>query len=90
MPYSKYSRKTTRHAIVQSDTTVISPPLRAIEVFTAGDLKVREAGSGTDFTLTFPAVAAGGGYPYVFEGNFDKVYDTGTTILDAALLGFKG
>jgi len=87
---SRFSRQTTRHAIVQSDTTVISPALRAIEVFTTGALKVREAGSGTDFTFTFPAVADGGCYPYVFEGNFDKVYDTGTAIADGALLGFKG
>lgn len=90
MPYSKFSRKTTRHAIVQSDTTVINPPLRAIEIFTTGDLSVREAGSGTIFTFTFPTVANGGLYPYVFEGNFDKVLDTGTTLADAALLGFKG
>lgn len=86
---SCFSRKTTRHAIVQSDTTVINPPLRAIEIFAAGALKVREAGSGTDFTKTFPVVASGGFYPYVFEGNFDKVYDTGTAIADADLLGFK-
>ncbi len=90
MPYSKYSRKTTRHAVVQSDTTVISPPLRALEVFAAGALKVREAGSATDFTLTLPAAAAGGSYPYVLEMNIDKVYDTGTDIDNANLVGFKG
>lgn len=90
MPYSKFSRKTTRHAIVQSDTTVISPPLRGIECFTTGTLKVREAGSGTTFALTLPAVADGGYVPYVLEMNIDKVFNTDTSIADAALLGIRG
>lgn len=89
MPYSKFSRKTTRHAIVQSDSTVINPPLRAIECFVEGTLVVREAGSGTTFTFVLPAAAAGGSYPYVVEGNFDQVL-AATTIADASLFGFKG
>ncbi len=87
---TRFSRQTTRHAITQSDTTVINPPLRALEIFAVGSVKVREAGSGDDFTITIPAAADGGYVPYTFEGNFDKVYDTGTSIADAALLGFKG
>ncbi len=84
-----YTSKTIRVAIVQSDTTVISPPLRAIEVFTAGTLKVRQAGDGEDIAVTFPTAANGGSYPYTFEGNFDKVYNTDTAIADAALLGLR-
>jgi hypothetical protein len=90
MPYSKFSRKTTRHAIEKSDTTVINPPLRAIEVFATGTLTVREAGSGTTFAFTIPDVADGGRVPYVLEMNIDQVFDTGTSIADAALLGFRG
>lgn len=84
-----FSRKTQRVAIVQSDSAVISPPLRAIEIFTTGDVSVRELSTGATITMTFPAAAAGGAYPYVWEINCDMVFATATTVADAALLGFR-
>lgn len=84
-----FSRKTTRHAIVQSDTTVIRPPLRALEIYAAGTLVVREAGSGTQFTLVYPTAANGGFYPCILEMNIDQVQDTNTTIADSNMLGIK-
>jgi hypothetical protein len=85
-----FSRKTTRHAIVQSNTTVIDPPLRGLEIFVAGTLTVREAGSKTVFELEYPDQAAGGSYPAILIMNIDQVRDSGTDMTDAQLLGFKG
>jgi len=75
--------------VVQSDETVLDPPLKGIYVFAEGDLKYRN-GIGDEITLTLPASAdAGGSYPFFLFGRIDKVFDTGTTLTDAQMLGLR-
>lgn len=83
------NRKLVRVPIVQSDTTVYDPPLLALEIYTAGDVSVVEAHTGTTITKTFPTAANGGSYPYKWEINIRSVLDTNTTVVDAALLGYR-
>lgn len=75
-------------AIVQSDTTTFNPPLAGIDVFTTGDVSILTE-LGVTITKTFPAVAAGGSYPYRWLVRIVKVFDTNTTVADAALVGLK-
>lgn len=76
----------TLKPIVQSDTTVYNPPLKAIDILAAGDLAVIDS-EGTAATITFPAVAAGGSYPHRWVCRVRQVLDTGTTLTDAQMVG---
>jgi hypothetical protein len=67
-------------AIVQSDTTVYSPPLMGLRINAAGTLKVRSGGA--DHTLTCVAAE-------YMAGEFDMVYATTTDIADADLKGYQ-
>lgn len=76
-------------AIVQSDTTVFKPPLMFLAVFAVnGTIKIQNE-LGQDVTFTIPSVANGGGAPFVLPGRIRKVYNTDTTIADAALIGYR-
>lgn len=74
--------------IVQSDTTIYSPPLLGLEIFTPGDVAIVTP-DGTAITKTFPAVADGGEYPVRWWLRIRQVMNTGTSVADAALLGLK-
>lgn len=76
--------------IVQSDTTTYLPePLKAIDIFAPGDIKV-DIGDITARTFTFPSVGNGGNYPFRWWCmSVSKVYATDTTIADANLFGWK-
>lgn len=67
-------------AIVQSDTTVLDPPLAGIRINAAGALKIRST-DGSEHTL---AVLAAEYLP----GAIDMVFATGTDIADADLMGY--
>lgn len=76
-------------AIVQSNTTIIEPELKYIVIFTEGDLAFVGA-DGESFTRTFPAVAAGGSYPFLFGPvRIRQVLATGTTLGDVDMLGLR-
>lgn len=75
-------------AIAQSDATVISPPLKAIDLFEGGTLKVRDT-SGVTHALTLPTMAEGGTYPYRLWLRVDMVFATDTAITDAEMLGIR-
>lgn len=73
-------------AIVQSDTTVYDPPLRAITVSADGNLVVENA-TGNEVTLVVPDAASGGMFPFTWWcGEVRKVKES-TTIADANLIG---
>lgn len=73
---------TTGEAITASDTTVYTPPARAVYVGGVGDVKVRMAASGGSTSLTFTAVPAGTLLPICI----DMVYSTGTTATAMVIL----
>lgn len=75
-------------AIVQSDTTVLDPPLAGLLVFTAGAVKILTE-AGATLTLTFPTAANGGSYPTRLDAAITKVFDTDTAVTDANLFGFR-
>jgi hypothetical protein len=76
----------TVHPIVQSDSTVIDPPLKAIVILAAGDLSFVDSEDST-VTKTFPDAASGGAYPFVLPCRIRQVKDTGTTLTDAQMIG---
>lgn len=73
--------------IVQSDSTVIDPPLKFIVISEVGTLSFKNE---KDVTIDFvvPAVAAGGALPFILPGRIRKVL-AATTIADANLLGLR-
>jgi hypothetical protein len=87
MVNEQLANRTTR-PIVQSDSTVISPPLKGIVLLEGGALHYRDT-AGNEVTKTFPTMAGGGIYPFVFEMRIDKVFDTGTVITDDQMIGFS-
>ena len=82
----------TLQAIVQSDSANQSYRLGGIIVNAAGTLKVGDP-LGNTFTFTFTAFVAAGGVYSVFPARLDldivKVFDTGTTIADADMIGLR-
>lgn len=72
--------------IVQSDTDLLSPPAKMIVILAAGDLKFTDT-EGNTVTATFPPQTAGGAYPFVLPCRISKVFDTGTTLTDAQMIG---
>lgn len=76
-------------AIVQSDTTEYTPPLQYLAVFAVnGTIAVKNELNET-VTFTIPDVAAGGGAPFILPGRFRQILDSGTTIADAAMIGYR-
>lgn len=75
--------------IAQSDATIIDPPLKFLAVFDVGGNIVVENAKGDEVTFVIPAAADGGGAPFVLPGRIRKVKATGTTIADAALIGYR-
>lgn len=73
--------------IVQSDTTIFNPPLKAIVVTAPGDLVI-EGPDGVTVTVVCPAVASGGRYPTYVIGKVRRVL-AATTIADANLSGLR-
>jgi len=73
--------------IVQSNSTIINPPLKAIVLSEVGSLVYKNE---HDVTCTFvvPAVAAGGSLPYILPGRIRQVL-TDTTLADANMLGLR-
>ena len=69
-----------------SDTVVLDPPLKAIDIMAEGDLKIQDI-EGNDQVYVFPVAAAGGAYPFRLHLLIQKVYDTGTDIPIAGLIG---
>ena len=67
-------------AIVQSDTTVYSPPLMGMRINAAGTLNIRSGGA--DHVLTCVAAE-------YLPCEIDIVYATTTDIADADLKGYK-
>jgi hypothetical protein len=84
--YGDRTRRYTIKPIVQSDTAEYSPPLKGIIILAAGDLKFDDV-EGNTVTRTFVAAASGGAYPYTLELHIRRVYDTGTTLTDAQMIG---
>jgi len=71
----------TTVAIVQSDSTLISPPLRGLDIWADGDVKITDAGNRT-VTRTFTA-------PFRWVVQIQKIWDTDTTVADADLDGLR-
>ena len=69
-------------AIVQSDSTVLDPPLRGITITATGSVKITS--HGVDATLV--VAAAPWTPPY---SSITKVWDTGTDISNANLWGIR-
>lgn len=76
-------------AIVQSGDFVRTKlkPLQGVIILSAGDLKFTDIEDNT-YTVTFPTAANGGSYPFDFKGRIRKIFDTGTTLTDAQMLGY--
>lgn len=87
MGFREHLSDRTTKPIVQSDTTVIDPPLKGIVLLEGGALKYRDT-EGNEVTKTFPAIGAGGFYPFDFAMRIDMVFDTGTALTDAQMIGY--
>lgn len=72
---------TTAAAVTKSDTTVFTPPARALYVGGAGDVTVRMA-ANTAVNVTFTAVPAGSLLPICI----DQVLSTGTDATSMTIL----
>lgn len=81
----------TPRAIVQSNTTVIDPPLLGIIVSAPGDLVVKNEKDET-VTINCPEHAGGtdegGRYPFTIWGRIRQVLAS-TTIADADMIGLR-
>lgn len=79
-------------AIVQNDSANQPYRLGGIIVNAPGTLKVGDP-YGNTFTFTFTAFVAAGGAFSTFPARLDldiiKVFDTGTTIADADMIGLR-
>lgn len=73
--------------IVQSDTTVYDPPLKAVLVTLNGTLVVEDV-RGVQHSFVLPDAATGGQYPCIIPGRFRRVM-AATTIADANLHGLR-
>ena len=76
--------------IVQSDTTVYDPPLKAVVVSAVGSLVI-ENGIGQEITFVVPAAVANEtvtAVPFILWGRVRKV-KAATTLADANLLGLR-
>lgn len=73
--------------IVQSDTTIYNPPLKAVLVTLDGSLAVEDV-AGVTHTFVIPAAASGGQFPCIIPGRFRRVL-AATTIADANLHGLR-
>lgn len=78
----------TVEPIVQSDSTVISPPLIGIVLLEGGALKFRDT-VGNEVTKTFPLLEDGGAYPFFLGIRMDMVFATGTDISDDDMIGVR-
>jgi len=77
---------TQPHAVVQSDTTILNPPVREIIISAEGSLAV-ESEKGDSVTLVVPA---GASLPFVFRcGRVRRILDTGTDIANANLVAMR-
>lgn len=74
-------------AIVQSDTTIIGPPLEAIIISATGSL-VYVNDKGDTITFVCPSAANGGCYPFILPGRIRQVL-AATTIGDGDLIGLR-
>jgi hypothetical protein len=74
-------------AIVQSDTTIYNPPLKAVLVTLNGTLAVEDV-TGVTHSFVLPDAATGGQYPCIIPGRFRRVL-AATTIADANLHGLR-
>lgn len=75
-------------AVTQSNTVNEPFSLRGLDIFVAGTVKVTTI-DDVDIAVTFPAAAAGGSYPYRWEGQIKRVWDTGTSLTDAQMVGLR-
>lgn len=69
-----------------SDTAILDPSLKAIDIMADGDVKVQDI-EGNDQVYTIPDVAGGGRFPYRLYLRIQKVYTTDTTIGVTDLIG---
>ena len=74
-------------AIVQSDTTIINPPLKGVLVTLDGTLVVEDV-TGVTHTFVIPAAATGGRFPCFIAGRFRRVL-AATSQADANLHGYR-
>lgn len=84
----RFSSSIVAVPIVQSDTTTYNPPLRALQIFAAGNVEVVTP-QGQTILKAIPDAAAGGALPFLWEIPISKVMETNTTVADAGLLGYR-
>lgn len=79
-------------AIVQSDTTILNPPIKALIVWladAAGDTLKFDDIEGTTHTVVLPPRAAGAAYPICIPVAMRKIHATTTTLDDAEMFGIR-
>lgn len=84
MPVNPNLEAPTFRAVVQSDSTIISPSLRGIDLWAEGTFKLQDVLGNVygPYTATAP-------FPVRITGQINKVFNTDTTIADADMVGLQ-
>lgn len=84
MPINPNLEVPTFIPIVQSDTTIIHPTLRGVDIWAAGTIKLGDVIGNTYGPYTCAAP-----FPIRLTGQINMIYDTGTSIANADIVGLQ-